>query len=92
MSFTELKNTLSSEHETAMILKYLQQVAVLVQGNWIINSELIYPKDTKSHQNGIPAELMCRARDFVVSTSILNIKFLIIENWKKVDLEKCKLN
>lgn len=67
MNFSELKNTLSTEHETSMILKYLQQVAVLVQGNWIINSELIYPKDTKSHQNGIPAELMCRARDFVLS-------------------------
>lgn len=66
ISFTQLKSLLSSEHDTAVILKYLQQVAVLVQGNWIVNSELIYTKDSVSSQNGIPAELMCRARDYIL--------------------------
>lgn len=44
----------------------MQQVAVLVQGNWVVNSELIYPKDSLSVQNGI-SELMCKARDYIVS-------------------------
>ncbi|KAK2576209.1 hypothetical protein KPH14_005579 [Odynerus spinipes] len=66
LSFVQLRSLLSSEHDTAAILKYLQQVAVLVQGNWVVNSELIYLKDTVSSQNGIPAELMCRARDYVL--------------------------
>ncbi|KAL2740836.1 DNA-directed RNA polymerase III subunit RPC5 [Vespula squamosa] len=66
ISFTQLRLILSSEHDTAAVLKYLQQVAVLVQGNWIVNSELIYIKDSVSSQNGIPAELMCRARDYIL--------------------------
>ncbi|XP_063995031.1 DNA-directed RNA polymerase III subunit RPC5 [Diachasmimorpha longicaudata] len=66
LSFFQLRSIIASDHETSAILKYLQQVAVLVQGNWIVNSELIYPKDTKSSHNGIPAELMCRARDYIL--------------------------
>ncbi|XP_001600399.1 DNA-directed RNA polymerase III subunit RPC5 [Nasonia vitripennis] len=66
MSFVQLRTILASEHETNAILKYLQQVAVLVQGNWVVNSELIYPKDTMSAHSGIPAELMCRARDYIL--------------------------
>lgn len=66
MSFMQLRTILSSDHETTAVLKYLQQVAVLVQGNWVVNSELVYPKDTMSAHSGIPAELMCRARDYVV--------------------------
>lgn len=72
ISFTQLRLILSSEHDTAAVLKYLQQVAVLVQGNWVVNSELIYIKDSVSSQNGIPAELMCRARDYIVSIIEIN--------------------
>ena len=67
MPFSQLRSTLTSEHESAVILKYLQQLAVLVQGNWVVNSEILYPQGTKSHHSGIPADHMCRARDFVVS-------------------------
>ena len=66
MSFDQLRSILSTEHETAAILKYVQQVAVLVQGNWVVNSELVYPKDTMSAHSGIPEFLMCRARDYIV--------------------------
>ncbi|XP_076172472.1 RNA polymerase III subunit E [Ptiloglossa arizonensis] len=66
ISFIQLRSILSSEQETAAILKYLQQVAILVQGNWIVSSELVYPKDSISSHNGIPAELMCRARDYIL--------------------------
>ncbi|KAK1130022.1 hypothetical protein K0M31_019707 [Melipona bicolor] len=66
ISFAQLRSILSPDQEIAAILKYLQQVAVLVQGNWVVSSELLYPKDTISSYNGIPAELMCRARDYVL--------------------------
>lgn len=61
ISFTKLREILLPEHDTAAVLKYLQQVAVLVQDNWVVNSELIYPKDSPS------SELMCKARDYIVS-------------------------
>lgn len=73
ISFIQLRSILSSEQETAAILKYLQQVAILVQGNWIVSSELVYPKDSISSHNGIPAELMCRARDYIVSFASVKI-------------------
>nr|XP_003702985.2 PREDICTED: DNA-directed RNA polymerase III subunit RPC5 [Megachile rotundata] len=66
LSFAQLRLIISPDQETSAVLKYLQQVAVLVQGNWVVNSELLYPKDTVSSHNGIPAELMCRARDYVL--------------------------
>ena len=66
ISFSQLRSILSPDQETSAILKYLQQVAVLVQGNWVVSSELLYPKDSISSQNGISAELMCRARDYVL--------------------------
>ncbi|XP_017884887.1 DNA-directed RNA polymerase III subunit RPC5 [Ceratina calcarata] len=66
ISFNQLRSILSPDQDTTVVLKYLQQVAVLVQGNWIVNSELIYPKDTVSSNNGIPSELMCRARDYIL--------------------------
>lgn len=72
MAFKHLRSLLSPDQGPISILKYLQQVAVLVQGNWIVSSELVYQKDTVSADSGIPAELMCRARDYVVSSYIVN--------------------
>lgn len=66
LSFAKLCAILSPEHDTTAILKYLQQVAMLVQGNWVVNSELIYPKDSLSSQNSI-SEFMSKARDYIVS-------------------------
>lgn len=70
ISFSNLCEILSPEHETTAILKYLQQVAMLVQGNWVVNSELIYPKSNLSPQNN-SSEFMCKARDFIVSVSTI---------------------
>lgn len=33
----------------------------------LINSDVLYPKDTSSPHSGVPAEVLCRGRDFVVS-------------------------
>lgn len=66
MSFSNVRALLSSEYSTTDVLYYLQKVAMLVQGNWVVKSEVIYPKDFTSPQNGVPSELMCRARDYIV--------------------------
>lgn len=50
-----------------LTLKALPQLAVLVRGNWAVKSEVLFPKDTLSAVSGVPAEVMCRARDYVVS-------------------------
>lgn len=63
----QLRSILSPDQDAVAVIKYLQQVAVLVQGNWVVNSELIYPKDTISSHSGVAADLMCRARDYIVS-------------------------
>ncbi|KDR19405.1 DNA-directed RNA polymerase III subunit RPC5 [Zootermopsis nevadensis] len=52
--------------DTASLLRVVQQVAVLVQGNWIVRSDILYPKDTASSISGVPAELMCQGRDYVL--------------------------
>lgn len=48
------------------LLKCLPQVAVLVRGNWIVKSEVLYPTGTLSAISGVPAEHMCKARDYVL--------------------------
>lgn len=53
------------------LLKCLPQVAVLVRGNWIVKSEILYPEATFSSISGVPAEIMCKARDYVVSLASL---------------------
>lgn len=51
----------------ASLLKILPKVANLVRGNWVVKSEVLYPDKTFSATSGVPAELMCRTRDYVVS-------------------------
>ncbi|XP_050301715.1 DNA-directed RNA polymerase III subunit RPC5 [Anthonomus grandis grandis] len=48
------------------LIKNLQKVAVLVRGNWVVKSEVLYPENTFSATSGVPAELMCRARDYIL--------------------------
>lgn len=48
------------------VLQTLPSVGLLVQGNWTVLSEILYPEKSLSGTNGVPADLMCRARDYVV--------------------------
>lgn len=48
------------------ILRTLPTVGVLIHGNWVIQSEILYPEKSVSSTNGVPAELMCRARDYIL--------------------------
>lgn len=71
-SFGELLGVLGGGNnvDSALsVLKALQQVAVLVQGNWVAKSDLLYPKDSKS-ESGVPNELIQRGRDYVVGIKL----------------------
>ncbi|KAF6199086.1 hypothetical protein GE061_007111 [Apolygus lucorum] len=48
--------------DKSKILDCLQTCAVLVQGNWVLRSDLLY----KSCVNGIPASIIANARDFIL--------------------------
>lgn len=52
---------------TERVIRTLPSVGILVQGNWIVLSEILYPTDSVSGLHGVSAELMCRARDYIVS-------------------------
>lgn len=66
ITFGQLCGLLAGTGDTVKLLRSVQQCAVLVQGNWVVRSDIVYPKDTVSEQNGVPAELMIRARDYIL--------------------------
>lgn len=114
MPFANLMGLLASGTDSTSVLRCIQQVALLVQGNWVVKrwdqtastqinlegeranvtksftqmkcvlkwilplvmflcvcfpSDVLYPKNTCSPHSGVPAEVLCRGRDFVVSSS-----------------------
>lgn len=44
----------------------LPTVGHLIHGNWIVQSEILYPEKSVSPTNGVSADLMCRARDYII--------------------------
>ncbi|XP_054848784.1 DNA-directed RNA polymerase III subunit RPC5 [Eublepharis macularius] len=64
--FANLMSLLTSGTDPTAVLRCIQQVAMLVQGNWVVKSDVVYPKDTSSPHSGVPAEVLCRGRDFVM--------------------------
>lgn len=55
-----------SKPTTERVLRQLPLVGVLVRGNWVLQSELLYPENSVSSINGVTAEYMRRARDYVL--------------------------
>uniref|UniRef100_A0A7N6A3Y1 DNA-directed RNA polymerase III subunit RPC5 C-terminal domain-containing protein n=1 Tax=Anabas testudineus TaxID=64144 RepID=A0A7N6A3Y1_ANATE len=66
MPFANLMGLLASGTDSTSVLRSIQQVALLVQGNWVVKSDVLYPKNTCSAHSGVPAEVLCRGRDFVL--------------------------
>ncbi|XP_030140482.3 DNA-directed RNA polymerase III subunit RPC5 isoform X2 [Taeniopygia guttata] len=66
MPFANLLGLLGPGTDPTAVLRCVQQVALLVQGNWVVKSDVLYPKDTSSPHSGVPAEVLCRGRDFVM--------------------------
>nr|XP_033770079.1 DNA-directed RNA polymerase III subunit RPC5 isoform X1 [Geotrypetes seraphini]XP_033770080.1 DNA-directed RNA polymerase III subunit RPC5 isoform X1 [Geotrypetes seraphini] len=66
MPFANLMGLVAAGTDPTAVLRCTQQVALLVQGNWVVKSDILYPKETSSPHSGVPAEVLCRARDFVM--------------------------
>lgn len=67
LSFNQLIELLPDKTiSTEKVLRVLPLAGILIQGNWVPQSEIIYPPDTFSEINGVTSELMCRARDYIV--------------------------
>ncbi|XP_076448701.1 DNA-directed RNA polymerase III subunit RPC5-like [Babylonia areolata] len=66
MQFSKLMEMLPEGTDPVSTLRALQQVAVMVQGCWVVKSEVLYPPDTCSPHSGVPAEHLIRGRDFVM--------------------------
>lgn len=66
MPFANLMGLLASGTDSTAVMRCIQQVAMLVQGNWVVKSDVLYPKSTCSPHSGVPAEVLCRGRDFVM--------------------------
>ncbi|XP_056153042.1 DNA-directed RNA polymerase III subunit RPC5 [Lampris incognitus] len=64
--FANLMGLLASGTDSTSVLRCIQQVALLVQGNWVVKSDVLYPKNSFSPHSGVPAEVLCRGRDFVM--------------------------
>lgn len=61
-----LRSKLSSKTDDVSLLKAVQIVAILVQGCWVVKSEVLYGADYKSGFNGVSGEIMQRGRDAIV--------------------------
>uniref|UniRef100_A0A8C0Y2G7 Polymerase (RNA) III (DNA directed) polypeptide E n=1 Tax=Cyprinus carpio carpio TaxID=630221 RepID=A0A8C0Y2G7_CYPCA len=66
MAFATLMGLLASGTDSTAVLRCIQQVALLVQGTWVMKSDVLYPKNTCSSHSGVPAEVLCRGQDFVM--------------------------
>ncbi|XP_023029282.1 RNA polymerase III subunit E [Leptinotarsa decemlineata] len=66
IQFQQLLLLLTGGPTADVLLKTLPNVANLVRGNWVVKSEVLYPANTLSATCGVPAESMCRARDYVL--------------------------
>ncbi|KAL0984001.1 hypothetical protein UPYG_G00135750 [Umbra pygmaea] len=66
MPFANLMGLMTPGTDSTAVLRCIQQVALLVQGNWVVKSDVLYPKNSCSPHSGVAAEVLCRGRDFVM--------------------------
>ncbi|KAK3600874.1 hypothetical protein CHS0354_019221 [Potamilus streckersoni] len=66
IQFHQLINLLPKGTDPQATLRSLQHVAVMVQGCWVVKSDVLYPKEVCSPHSGISAEYLCRGRDYVI--------------------------
>lgn len=71
LSFDDIMSILQDGVDSTItiekVLRSLPQVGILIHGNWVPQSEIVYPNEMLSNANGVNADLMIRARDYVVS-------------------------
>ncbi|XP_046406412.1 DNA-directed RNA polymerase III subunit RPC5-like [Ischnura elegans] len=78
--------------EIPHLLLALQTQGIMIRGNWTLRSELLYPECTRSRYNGVPASIMCRARDYLLTMFyqqkyVSQIKFI---DFVKIPREEAK--
>lgn len=66
MRFEKLMSLLPNGTNGANAVQYLQQVAVLINGCWVVKSEVLYPKNRCSAYGGVASEKICRVRDYML--------------------------
>ncbi|CAE1294476.1 RPC5 [Acanthosepion pharaonis] len=66
IQFRQLLALLPRGTDPTAVIRCLQQVAILVQGCWVVKSEILYPKGTTSPHSGVSAEHLCRGRDYLM--------------------------
>ncbi|XP_041364495.1 DNA-directed RNA polymerase III subunit RPC5-like isoform X2 [Gigantopelta aegis] len=64
--FSQLMALLPQGTDTVSALRSVQQVAVLVQGCWVVKSDILYPKEVCSPHSGVSSEYLCRGRDYMM--------------------------
>lgn len=67
LTFQQIMNLLPNRNLAPdKVLRTLPMAGVLIRGNWVVQSEIIYPEGSVSGTNGVPAEQMCKARDYIL--------------------------
>ncbi|XP_077528169.1 DNA-directed RNA polymerase III subunit RPC5-like [Haemaphysalis longicornis] len=66
VNLAELMTMLPPQGDMLDVLRQLTKVAILVRGCWVVKSDVLYPKGTLSPRTGVPAEIICRARDYLM--------------------------
>ena len=68
MRFSQILQLLPQKASTpqAEILRFLQQIAVVIRGCWVVKSEVLYPEKFCSRHSGVAASLLCRGRDYML--------------------------
>ncbi|XP_059615952.1 DNA-directed RNA polymerase III subunit RPC5 [Phlebotomus argentipes] len=67
VSLTQLLAILDDrEASEEKVVRILPLVGMLIRGNWVVQSEILYPVESFSSTNGISSEIMCRSRDYVL--------------------------
>lgn len=66
LHFNKIISLLPVGSSPAIVINYLQNSAVLIQGVWVVKSEVLYPKDWTDACSGLSAEKICRVRDYIL--------------------------
>jgi DNA-directed RNA polymerase-3 subunit RPC5 len=66
IKFSQICMLLEANSKQAAILRVLPTYACLVQGCWVVKSELLYPDGSTSPTSGVEAEVLRNGRDYVL--------------------------
>ncbi|XP_054712327.1 DNA-directed RNA polymerase III subunit RPC5-like [Uloborus diversus] len=66
LNFSQLLEKLAAKVDPVSVERLVQQFAVLVQGCWVVKSELLYDEDSVSAATGLNAKMLISARDYIV--------------------------